>query len=275
MKEVAKTSGTAVATRETPAHSEGVLNSDIMIPRLLLMQGLSDFVNERKAQQGDMVRSTTIQKLGDIETPVNIIPLKLSTSWREAEKIGQKFEYRKTFARTVANEQLPWTFHRNPQGQEFDKPGALGATEWQRTKSIELFALLPSDIIAFQKEMAAIAKSGEIPDLTKTVLPVNISFRVTSFSAGRAVATFFAQVQEMAQYSPGLKHYSYVLPLAAKPEKNDKGSYFIFDIGKPAKADPATFATAERWYNTLNSLSTIKVDETGEEVAAPREGGAF
>ena len=165
------------------------------------MQGLSDFVSERKAQQGDMVRSTTVEKLGDPECAVNIIPLKLSTSWRESEKIGQKFEFRKSYPRTAGNEALTWSFYRNPQGQEFDKPGQLGATEWQRTKVIDLFALLPKDVENFAKEMAAIAKSGEIPDLTKTVLPVNISFRVTSFNAGRAVATFFAQVAEMAQHS--------------------------------------------------------------------------
>lgn len=264
-KEVAKAPQGGALAVQAPQPKQEILSTDIVIPRLLLMQGLSEFVTERKAQMGDIVRSSTVEKMGDPDKgPIAFIPLKVATGWAEQEKIGQKFEFRKALPRTPHNEHLPWSFWRNPQGQEFDKPGQLGATEWRRVKSIDVYALLPGDVDAFEAEMKKAEESGELPDLTKTVLPVCISFRSTSFNAGKVVTTFFAQVEEMAQHVKTVRSYNYVLSLGCKPEKNDKGAYFIFDVGQPKKLDKKYFAQAERWMNTLNSIKDIKVDSSGD-----------
>ncbi len=257
------------------APTQEVLNTDILIPRLLLMQGLSDYVSERKAQQGDMIRSTTIEKLGNDSTaPVDFIPLKITMEYREEEKVMEKFKFRRSVPRTHANENLPWTFYRNPQGQDFDKPGVLGATEWRRVKVINCFALLPQDIDAFQVEMARVSESGEMPDLTKTVLPVMISFKSTSFNAGKSVSTFFAQVEEMKQHAPGVRAHAYTLPLTCAPDKNDKGNYFVFKVGSPKKLDAKYLPQAERWLNTLHALKEIKIDDSGDD-SETVEGSRF
>lgn len=265
---------TPLAVVEPQATTQEVLSSDIIIPKLLLMQGLSDFVTERKAGLGDVVRSTTVEKLGNPETAIDFIPLKATMGWIEQEKVGQKFEYRKAVARTAQNENYPWSFWRNANGAEFDRPGQMGATEWRRVKTIDVFALLPSDIDAFEKEMAKAKSTGEMPDLTKTILPVVISFRSTSFNAGKTVATFFAQVAEMATHAPQVRSYAYTLPLGCVAEKNDKGSFYIFKVGQPKKLDAKYLPYAERWVNTLNSVKDIRVDTTGDSERAP-EGGAF
>ncbi len=267
MNAVAKTETKELTVAQPTPQAEGVLNSDILIPRLLLMQGLSDFVAGRKAQMGDMVRSTTVEKLGDIETPISFIPLKITTSWRENEKVGQKFEFRRSYPRGGKNEQLPWNFFMTPEGEELPAPSGR-TTEWQRQKTIDVVALLPRDIEAFQKEMKKAEESGEMPDVSKTVLPINISFRSTSFNAGRAVSTFFAQVAEMAQYAKGLKHYHHVLPLSVKAEKNDKGNYYIFEVGKPAKASAELIEVADRWYQRLAAANVV-VDEGAVDDTIP------
>lgn len=253
-----------------PQPSQEIISSDIVIPKLLLMQGLSEFVAEGRARQGEIVRSTTVQKMAGMSEPgqpfktIDFIPLKVTTGWSEKEKIGQKFEFRKSFPRTAHNDGLPWQFWRNAQGQEFDKPGLMGSTEWQRVKSIDVYALLPSDVDAFEAEMKLAVEKGEIPDLSKTILPVVISFRSTSFNAGKSVTTFFAQVAEMAQTVPSVRSYNYALTLGCKADKNDKGSYFVFDVGQSKKLDVKYRPQAEKWMNTLNTVKDIKVDETGE-----------
>jgi hypothetical protein len=275
MNEVAMHNGQLPST-QVAGPAQEILSSDLIVPKLLLMQGLSDLVAERKAVMGDMVRNTTAEKLGDDKSaPIEFIPLKVTTDWTEKERVGTKFEYRRTIPRTANNEMFPWSYWRNAQGQEFDKPGQMGATEWQRTKCINVFALLPRDIEAFQAELARCEESGEMPDVSKTVLPVVISFRVMSFNAGKSVMTFLAQVQEMQTYAKNVRHYAYTLPLTCVEDTNDKGTFFVFKVGTPKKLDPKYLPAAERWFNTLSSLKDIKVDNTGETESAPSEGEKF
>ena len=104
--------GSNLPSTEVEQHQE-VLNSDIIIPKVLLMQGLSDFVQDRKAAIGDMVRSTTAEKLGDDKTPISFIPLKMSNAWTISEKIDEKYEFRRVELRNAANEDLPYEFEEN------------------------------------------------------------------------------------------------------------------------------------------------------------------
>lgn len=264
-----------VPQTQAPLPVQEILSTDITIPSLLLMQGLSDFVTERKAQMGDIVRSTTIEKLGEPEKePLHFVPLKITMAWAEQEKIGTKFEFRRLLERTAKNEHLPWSFWRNAQGTEFDKPGQLGANEWRRVKSINVFALLPADVDAFEAEIAKAAEAGEIPDLNRTVLPVSISFRSTSFNAGKTVTTFFAQVAEMAEKAglPNLRPWHYQLGLTCAADKNEKGSFFVWDVKKPSKLDKKYLPHVERWVKVLNQTN-VKVDSTGDRETA--EGQAF
>lgn len=274
--------GAQNALAVAPPHpSQVILATDIVIPKLLLMQGLSEFVDQRKARPGDIVRSSTVEALADPEARIDFVPLKITMGWAEKERIGQKFEFRKAFPRTAENELLPWSFWRNPQGHDFDKPGQMGATEWQRVKSIDVYALLPEDIDDFAEEMKECAAKGEIPDLSKTVLPVVISFRSTSFNAGKEVTTFFAKVDEMVVEAAklgvdtsGIVARNYTLSLGCKPTKNDKGSFFVFEVGQPKKLDLKYRAQATKWFNTLNTIKDIKVDDSGEAERV-QEGGQY
>lgn len=236
---------------EQQAPSQNVLASDLIIPKVLLMQGLSELVTARKAQLGDMVRSTTGEKLGDPEHPIRFIPLKMTSEWIVQEKIGKKYEYRRTEPRTAANENAPWEFKQD-------------GTEWKRTKVINVYALLPQDIANFQAEIKRLQASGEMPDLNKTLLPVVIPFRSTSFNAGRSVATFFSKVAEMAQYGQA-KSFGYTMALSCYEDKNDQGAYYVYEAGDIKPLDKVMHAEAERWSNTLNQMQTIRIDETDDE----------
>lgn len=234
------------------APREEILKSDVIIPKLLLMQGLSDFVNERKAQQGDIMRSTTIEKLGDPEHPISFIPLTFTNDWRLEEEENGKYKFRGNEPRTAKNEDSPWEFEKN-------------GTRWKRTKVINVFALLPQDIKAEQAEVEKFKTTGEMPDLNKTLLPVVISFRSTSYNAGKAVATHFAKAAAMAKY--GVKPYGFSLQLKCYADKNEKGAYYVYEIGQGGQVSAAELEKAHEWYQIL-STQKVQVDESEEGAEA-------
>lgn len=267
--EVMKKETSAVAMQSQTPGGE-VLSSDVLIPRLLLMQGLSDFVAARKAQMGDMVRSTTAEKLGGPETPIEFIPLTFQNKWMIQELVGKKFEFRKMLPRDhgmedakkqeteKTGENLPWDFTQ-------------GGTTWRRVKVIECFALLPSDIAAFQEELARAEREGDMPDMNKTLLPVVISFRSTSYTAGRAVVTHFTKAAGMAKY--GAKAHGFTLKLSCSQDSNDQGTFYVYDVQSGRRCTPLEFEKASEWFGLLGS-SQVVVDEPEEarETAAPARG---
>lgn len=240
----------ALATLPELADQE-ILNSDIIIPKILLMQGLSDFVADRKAQIGDIVRSTNAEKVGDDKKPISFIPLKLINSWTIGEIVNDKFEFRRMEPRNAKNEDLEW---------EFVEKG----TDWKRQKTITVLALLPSDITDFAKEIESAEKSGEALDLEKTLMPVAISFKVMSYKAGQAVATFFTKVKSNLQYNKNVAPYKYELALSCEQVENDKGKFMVWKVGASKPISKELLDEAGKWYKILNSTASIKIDVSDE-----------
>ena len=255
-----------------------ILASDVLIPRLLLMQGTSDFVKERKAQLGDMVRSTNAEKLGDPDTPINFIPLSSpQPTWiREARQKGaQRWEFRGIEKRDAGNDTLPWTFNADKEGILLPD-GARSDYEWRRVKCLTLFAILPQDIDAFQLEQKKAAE-GELPDFSKALAPIQFTFRSTGLRAGKEVTTYFTQAASFARGGYSAKPHAYSLKLECFLDTNDQGSYYVFRVNRdrPAKLTAEQLAEVEPWVAIVNSSApNLKVDDildAGED--APLPGG--
>lgn len=257
-----------------------VVASDVIIPRLLLMQGISPLVMGRKAQISDFIRSTNGEKLGDAEHPVQIIPLAFTNTWMDFERVPgeNRPQYRGTYPRGVTkrnsdgesietNENLEWTF-KGKNGEDM-----------LRRKTVTLYALVPSDIASYTAEVKRALDSGEVPDLNKSISPVVITFQSTSFKfGGRKIVTFFNTLRqnnaELA--SQGIKRvlapFEYVMTLRSKEEKKGTASWYVFDfdasvpISKvftdPVEAN-AIKEKAAFWTNAL-AHGGVKVDESGE-----------
>lgn len=256
---------TAVATQaDRPQAVAGILATDVIIPQLLLMQGTSDFVKERKANLGDIVRSTSAEKVGDPDGAIDFIPLAPPrAAWvLEQKNAAGKFEYHKTMPRTAANETLPWNYFGDKDGNEVAQ-GTNGSTEWRRVKRLSLFAILPKDIDAEAAEMAKAAK-GEMPDLSKALTPVMISFRSTSFNAGKDVVTFFTQAASFR-----MDAWKYMLKLTCFLDKNDQGSFYVWKVDrtKPLAVKPESLETVKRWAEIVNGSNDLKVDEAADSEA--------
>jgi hypothetical protein len=252
-KAVAKKEETAVSTQvhQHVGHEE-ILSSDIMIPKLLLMQGLSELVNEGKARQGDMVRSTTGEVLGNAKEAVEFIPLTFYNQWIIQELVGKKYEYRGVEPMTAKNQDLPWEFEHN-------------GSKWKRVKSINVYALLPKDIARERKEVQAALAAGSLPDPSTALMPVLISFRSTSYNAGKTIVTHFARAQKYK-----VPAYVSTLKLTCTQDKNDLGSFFVFGVEPAGKTAQDDQTVAQEWYQIL-SQGKHKVDDsdlTGGESAS-------
>lgn len=260
------------AARE--ANSGEVVASDVLIPRLLLMQGISPLVTSRKAQIGDIVRSTTGEKVGNPDKSVDIIPLKMVNSWINFEDTGQGqpafrgMEHRGKDHNGQTNEDLPWEY-KGEEGQDMF-----------RRKAITLYALIPADVEAYNREIERAVAVGEAPDLNKTLLPVVLTFQSTSFKyAGKKCASFFNDVRTNAIKLQGrmtIAPFQYVLTLKCREEKKGTNAWYVYDFEAPKMLkDAAIRAEAAKWAQVL-AAGNVKTDDSGEidEDATSRRGGS-
>lgn len=247
MGAMTKKEASAVSTQVVhQAGNEEILASDILIPKLLLMQGLSDMVNSRLAAQGDLVKSTTKEIVGSPDKPVEFIPLTFFNQWILQEKVGSKYEFRGVEPMTAANADLPWDFTQD-------------GTQWKRVKSINVYALLPGDIVKERDAKKLAQKTGEMPDPNTALMPVLISFRSTSYKAGQAVVTHFARAKKYQ-----LPGYVSTMKLKCRQDKNDMGTFYVFDVEQGGKASPDDQEVASEWYKLL-ATSKVRVDDSDLE----------
>lgn len=246
--------------------SSGIVPGDVLIPRLLLQQGMSEFVKERKAQMGDMVRSTNAEKLGDPDTMMEFIPLSLPmATWIETRKPegSSRFLYKKRIARNADNDRDPFNYYvvTDPKGNETEYASPVpNSVHHQRIKCLSLYIMLPQDIEAFEVEKKK-AQSGEMPDVSKALAPLLVEFRSTSFKAGKEISTYFTQA---AQF--GAKPYQAILKLGCTLEQNDQGAFYVFNVDRskliPVKKE--YMPQLEYWANIVRNPDDLRVDTTGD-----------
>lgn len=266
-----KTEGNVPAVGGPPEALRGMVASDVLVPQLLLMQGTSDFVHEGKSVPGKIVKSTTIEEVGNPTTKVAFIPLTLPVAtWIiEVRAPGAKRgEFRRTEPRHAGNDMLAWDYPANADGDQVVEGSKEHTHEGKRTKCLSLYAVLPADIDAEAAEMKK-AEAGEAPDLSKALTPVLIRFRSTGFKAGREVISFFSQAERFKQ-----KAYHYILQLSCHQESNDDGTFYVYDVDRnaPKLVAPEHKPMVEQWA-ALASGSNLKVDETGDSGAEPAAAG--
>jgi hypothetical protein len=221
---------TMPAVPESSWGSEGLSNSDILVPKLLVMQGLSDLVAEGKANVGQIRESINGELLGGMvkpkeQTAVEVVAFSSFKTWVIFEKKNGKDEYVKTVPMTPENE-----------GWLIDE--VIGGVQVRRDKCLNFYVLLASEL-----------KAG-------TAFPYLVSFRRTSMRAGKKLATMAAKLRVFKK------------PLAAKiinlgvlAEENDKGKYFVFDVTQGRSTTTDELAAAHQWYEALKTTN-VKVDDS-------------
>lgn len=220
--------------------------ADIQIPKILLMQGLSDFVTEQRAGLGDLVDSLTAEKLGDSKKPVNVIPICMWKDYVIMEKRGQKYEFKEF--KPYNEDTQHW---REFENREFTDEKGI---PHQRNFRMNFAVLLERE-------------AGELG-----AFPHVISFQRTSLKAGKNFANFFLKAQ-----TKGQKPWFFTLGVGAKIEKNELGSYYIptvataketqdFDqVNETCRTWEAIFTQGSAKIDERDSQSTAEAGEPTEE----------
>lgn len=253
------------ATQQQNSGQEQILKSDIVLPKVLLMQALSKLLKGNKSiRAGDLVRSTTSEKLGDGETALEFIPLTFTNLWMltEDEKgkgIKDDYKFRGYEPRTASNESMEWDY----LGE--------GGTKWRRTKVMQVYALLVRDLEKIDAAMDKFEKDGVMPDLDSALLPVVIPFRSSSFKAAKDVATLFVKAADIAaqlqKRNPEKKIdvpvYGRTMKLMVLPESKDDHDYFVLRAVESGPTKQSYLSECNRWRTTLIQMgNNVKVDES-------------
>jgi hypothetical protein len=205
--------------------SEGLSNSDILVSKILLMQGLSDLVADGQATPGQLRDSLQGTLLGSKDKACEIIPFSSFRTWVIFEKKNGKDEYVRTVPIDASNESWPIS-------------EIINGIEVRRDKCLNFYVLRPQDItegLAF---------------------PYLISFRRYGSQAGKKLTTFAAKLKAFNKPMA-----SRVFELKVQTEENDKGKFFSFDIGMGRETTDAELGEAKKWYQTFKT-ATVRADDS-------------
>lgn len=206
--------------------AEEATASDFTIPRLRLMQGLSDEVGSGDKIMGQIIKSTDKSTLANKGELIRVVPFKMQKMWAtyDVSQPGQP-QWVRQEPWTAANDSLPW---------EFEESGK----KMRRDKVYSFFTLLEKEV------------SQKL-----TSLPVQISFSRTSFHSGKVLANHFATC--LAEKTPPC-----MTMFDIKSEYVNEGDkkYYVYEVKHTGAQTPIEVVKAcKSWFDVINA-GKAKVD---------------
>lgn len=219
---------------------------DIIMPKLLLMQGLSKLVTAGEANQGEIANSLTKEVLGGITnikaktcTDVEVVCFKAFKTWLEFDKVEGEWVYRKQYPMDATNVDL---------AQE----ETVNGVEIRRDRCLNYYVLLPKEIAA------------------GSALPYVVSFRRTSMQAGKKIASATTRWKALGAANP-ICHKTFKLTVIQKT-KDDK-NYWAFDVNEGTPVNAEAQAECKKWFNALQKMS-VKIDDSDLKETDPVEAAS-
>ena len=238
--------------------SEGITAAEIKIPKMLIMQGLSDFVTTGEAKVGQVVDSLTKEILGGQLSPkenkdVEFVPFYSWRSLRTMKLVGTKYEFHRQEPLTMANETLPW---EDVEMWTDPKTGQKTQLKIRRDKVLNFYVLRPSDM-----------KEG-------FAFPYVLSFSRLGMNGGTKLATYISKLNRAGKTAA-----SKVFALTVKTETNEKGTFFVPEINVVRDTTPEEYQQCFECHTQLTkNHAAVKIDdieEAGEIVASTAESTDF
>lgn len=218
--------------------SEGVDNSDIIVPKLLVMQGLSQLVADGQASVGQIRDSLEGKLLGGWDAskkapvPVEFIVFQSFKTWVEFQNLNGKDEFKAQYPMTPENMALPL--------EEM-----VGGIKIRRDKALNFYVLIPSEIAG------------------GAAFPYLLTVRRTSYKAGKKLITTFAKLRSFKKPVAAK-----VMTLLVAQQENEKGKFFVFDVATGRDSTDAEMNEAYRWYKTFQTAK-VTVDNSDLKTEAP------
>lgn len=245
-----------------PAHmtseawgSDVNLGQDIVIAKILPMQGLSELVADGKARMGEMRDSLTGAMIAGIDQMFEFLPFHVEKFWdvlketytKDNKPSGEfKWDHSEPLVENPQdpgyNDHLPWAYEEN-------------GLKMKRVRRMNFYGLLVSQI-----------KSGES-------IPYILSFKSTSFKEGKKLLTQMYLRNRRANLPP----CGYVIAIKGMKKENDKGKFIIPTIELGRKAAPEEIQECWNWMQLVKK-GAVKVDDsdlTTTETTGVEEVGDF
>lgn len=214
--------------------------SDIQIPRLHLLQAMSDGVSEGDFKIGDIIHTTDQVVLGGRTEPVIFIPFHVM-------KINQKFRTDVSPKEYVCTE--PFT-HDRPWEEDYvwtRRDGQVINCHVNNYKTVIVHGILAAD----DNDMA---------------LPVSITFRSSAGKGGRAIMNHFATVAEFNRMrGTNNRPYKFAWELTSELVTGDSGKYAVWVCKKARKATEEEMEECDNWAAALNANMMAYADHSGEQ----------
>lgn len=239
-KEVAKKETSAMtipdAFKKKGAGPSVIDRADMLIPKLLVMQGLSNLVAEGRASMGDVVNSVTGEKVISKGEWINFVPL----------MTFKTVEYYNTSAPGKPKRERvePWsaTKHTNTDWEQ-----VIEGVKFRVMETLNFYVFLEKDLSS------------------PAALPYLIKFQSTQRTTGKKLITHFMQM-EMMQAEPWFG----VLALTTNVQKNDKGVFAVPDIKPVGQTDAKYAPKIAQWIDVISKGAVVVDDSDEDDVAETR-----
>lgn len=244
-KQMAVKAQAAVALAGESASDWGradVSSQDIIIPRILLMQPMSDKVTEGEAAFGDFRDSLNNELVAKMGEKFEVIPFhmqKIFVVYDVTDANDKKYLRQEPI--TAANDNAKY------EDEERNADGKL--IKLQRDRVMNFYVLRPEEI--------AIGSA----------IPYIMSFRRSSMQAGKKLATQMFMKNMAAGKAPPAT----TMTVFAKKESNDKGTFAVVDVAPVRPTSPENIAEAFKWFQMVNAGKAKAHEESyNEEARADR-----
>jgi hypothetical protein len=209
--------------------ADDVEASDIRIPRLQLMQAMSEKVAEGDKQPGQIIETSMGMTVAEKGKSINLIPFYIFKDWAIHKKINGKFEWFSREEYTLKNSNKP-------------REEVINGEEYKNFLGINVLAMVES----------------EIND--PSALPVVVTFRSTSLKTGQDISTLGIRAQSVNKPLA-----SFTISLGTKFTKNDKGNFFVYEVQKvkPTENFQEIGPRIFKWYETFKA-GKAKLDAESE-----------
>jgi hypothetical protein len=202
-----------------------VTSNDIMIPRILAMQGMSEMVTSGKAKFGEIVESLNGEVLGGFDKSFEIIVFRKEMIWRIESANGKElFAVEPLFGNPASPQ-----FNDDPRNviRDLEHEGKAA----RKVKAYNFYVLRPDEIEA------------------EVALPYMVQLKVTSIRAAKKIVTQ-AYVKNRAA---GKGPVATVFNLSIEKQSNDDGTFAVFDVSVKRDATKKEYDKGLEWFKTLNA----------------------
>ena len=220
--------------------------SDINIPRLHLLQGLSEGVADGTYKMGDIIHTGDQKVLGGKDSPVVFIPFHIM-------KVNQKYRADVSPKEYICTEPL--------SGQEWEDPNYV----WEQRDGTKVKCKV--------RNYRTIIVHGILPgDDDDMSLPVSITFKSSAGKNARAIVSHFATVAQFNQLKgSNNRPYNVAWELSSEHVKGDGQVFAKWVCKKSRKADDEEIEECDQWASAISKNTNAYAEHSVVQEGGIRE----